>query len=248
MNQTADNKADNPANAVVEQPTVRRQFFSPDQLDRASEAVSAAAAICEASNLPFMMGFDGEPTTGFGIGIVPITKRAETRGTVLLGVVIAQVPTAETIAGHPKGADYIESLIQADLLTKAKLAVAPRGNSTAIMGSIPASVEDYIISSRGEGLATYRELAPVYVSSLKKMGLKLLNAQLLRQILESSAFAQHQYQNVDNAVWIKILDLMVGHAKREGLDTAILEHWKATRDEVEIDLGSIDVEMFAALE
>ena len=68
---------------------------------------------------------------------------------------------------------------------------------------------------------------------------------ILRQILQSAAFATDQIATVPQAKWVQILDSMIARATAEGIAVGMLADWKASRDsavlkDVNVDLSDLD--------
>jgi len=231
---------------------VRPEFFAPEDMAKAVEKITAINAGCSERSIPVLMGVPAEgPQSGFGIGIVPVTKLVKQRGRKLLSVVIGQVPAAASIASyadenHTKGPDFISGLIVKAVLGKLKAAFKPDSNDK-VLGVFPDKLEQFLAVDRGEGLVTYREIGPGFVKVLNKMGMTSITVPLLRQLLESAPFAGQVYPNTDQSHWEKVLTRMIGYANKISLDPAILIHWKETRAETEADLGKFDDELFDKL-
>ncbi|MCK5504950.1 MAG: hypothetical protein KAJ10_07290 [Thermodesulfovibrionia bacterium] len=240
--QTAAAEAAAPTMADIE-----KQYFSPVDLNtpETQATINKVNAILAAAGVKPTFNFDPakgvEP--GFGIAIVPITERVAERGNVTKGCAIVQVPDPQTVAAHEKGAEFINKSILGKLVAKVSNAVR------SASASIPASMEDFLVSTRsGEGLATYRELAPGFVKGLKKMGISIMNTNLLRQIFSSKEFAEDQFPKIPQEKWEYLLNLMVDQAGKKNLDPAILNHWKETRNVTEMTLADdFDTEAFGEL-
>ena len=91
----------------------------------------------------------------------------------------------------------------------------------------------------------YRKLATAYVKVLKKKGLTYITESILRQILQSAAFAEQQFPTIDQSKWEQILDSMVARAEADDLAPGMLNEWRKSRDSAElvdsdIDLSDID--------
>lgn len=214
---------------------IERRYFSPDQLD--GDAQDYINLVTSIPNVAIKSNFDDEVPTGFGLCVMPISKRGE-EGTEVIGVVIAAIPDPETIAQHEKGADFIKDVILSTTMAKVANAVRPRANGTTA-GSIPFSIESFIEGGRRSGsLKTYTAIASKFVKALKAMGLKFITSGILKQTLSSASFAESQFANIDQENWEKVLANMVAFAKSEGLDPAILDHWTATRNEAEAEVDN----------
>jgi hypothetical protein len=188
-------------------------------------------------NFPVKFNFDpaGEFPAGFAGAIIPIQKRDENKKeNVTVGALIAAIPTFDAIAAAEGGVDFIRATVTNRILAQLATAVRPRDTGNA--PSIPLSIADYLTSARADNsLETYTELSKAFVKALREKGLKSLTAALLRQSLRSSAFAQDKFKNIQQSVWVNILDAMEQAALNKGLDPSIFRHWKATRDATAFD-------------
>lgn len=253
MNETVNNTTapatGSNAAAQAEQPTmadIERAYFSPAELaaPETAETLSKVQAILAAAQVAPVYNFDPQEgvAPGFGLAVYPITERVESRGNVTKGCAIVQIPDPATVAQHEKGAEYINNAILRNLTSK--IGSALRSQSA----SLPTTVEDFLTSRTGEGLATYRELAPHFIKGLKKLGLKTVTVQLLRQIFSSKEFAEDQFPKIPQEKWLFLLDMMIQQATEKKLDPSILNHWKETRDTTEMDIAEdFDTEAFAKL-
>lgn len=215
---------------------VKRKYFSPDNLE---EGVSYVNQIIEIGEVDIKRNFKEEDDfpEGFGLGVIPISVREGDKN-VVKSVAVCAIPDVSIVVNHEKGQQFISDVVQSNFLVKAANAfrVRPDGGTAA---TVPETLEDFITSMKGrEGLKTFTEIASTFVRALKKKGIKFMTPALLRQTLQSSQFASGQFEKIEQASWVKILDSMIAYAKTKQLDTSILEHWKNTRDEkeaVEID-------------
>jgi len=79
---------------------------------------------------------------------------------------------------------------------------------------------------------------------LKDKGLTFMSAPILRQILSSAAFASMHWPKTPQTVWASLLEKMVARATAMGLDPAVLQTWKETRDAVEMEVPELDLSDF----
>lgn len=228
---------------------IKKAYFASDKLADAQTAINSANEIAEALDLEVVYNFDVEKEfpEGYGIALIPIAKRVN-NANVTLGVAIAAVPDVATVAAHDNGQAFITDAVIGNMIAKLANAVRPRGNDGDTAASIPFSVEDFITSNRAEGvLVAYRKFASAYVKVLKKKGLKFITETILRQVLQSAAFAEQQFPKVPQEKWVQILDSMMARATAEGVAVGMLADWKASRDSAElkdddIDLSDLDFE------
>lgn len=235
--------------AVAEAPTtqaatmqdVEKKFFPPEQLEAGTTYINEVMEIAGAENVEPVFNFDptAEFPNGYGISIIPLTKRVAERGNLIYGVVIAAIPTVETLAADEAGANYINKLVTDSLLRQVAASAKPKDEGA--ITSIPFKIEDFVTTSRTSGLAAFNAVATDYVKALKTKGLKFMSKVLLRQVLASAAFAEQQFPRLSQENWQLVLDSMVAHVKQKGMEAGILGHWKSTRDEVEIDTSDIDL-------
>ena len=225
---------------------VQKRYFGPDVL--ATEGQTYLGMVSSIPDVKISKNFDEEIPAGFGVSIFPISRRGA-EGNEIIGVAVAAIPDPETIANHEKGSDFIRNVLISAFQAKVANAVRPRADGSTA-GSIPASIEDFITSQRGSGsLKTYTAMATVFVKTIKKMGIKFMTSQILKQTLQSKAFAESQFPKIPQDGWEKILHAMVSKAANEGLDPAILNHWLATRNDAEMHIAEdLDFSMFEDME
>jgi hypothetical protein len=223
------------------------KYFAPSELANASAAIQAAQTVAGNLNVPVMTNFDPaqELPEGFGIAIRAVSKRGQENP---LACLLLAIPSIELVATNPEGSKWLAELAINSMAEKAAATVRPRGDEPLLTDSsvMPRSLLDFVQpAKRGEGLGTFRAIAGDFVKVLKKKGLSFLNLSLLRQLLESAQFAKSQFPQIDQSKWVMVLDAMIAKAGKDALDTAILLHWRETRDAVEItmmddfDLGDL---------
>lgn len=238
--------------AATDAPSVddlTRAYYPPANPDAMQAAVERAQTIAEANNLPLAFNWDAANDAlpdGYGIGIVPVTQRRENIGNVTVGVYIAGIPDPDTILAHERGEAWARETMERSLLAKLASAVRPGRTDTGPL-SVPFSVEDFIIpSNRDQGLAYFRERSAHYVKALNELfKRKIMNGTILRQVLASRAFAEQQFQKVDQRAWEHVLDKMVEEATAAGKDPGIIRVWRDTRNETDLtpedfDLSELD--------
>lgn len=235
------------AKPVTDVSDIKKQYFPSAKLVDAQPAIDKVMEIADEHGLNTVFNFDAEAEfpEGYGVAIAPIQKTIK-KERVIVGVVIAAIPDIATIEKHERGAKYVNDAVIGSMLAKLMNAVRPKKDSDEGAPSIPFSVEDYITSNRAEGvLLAYRAFAAVYVKVLKDKGLTLMNESILRQILQSAAFAEQHYPNVPQAKWMEVLDSMINRANQQGIAVGLLAEWKTDRDsaklkDVEIDLSDLN--------
>lgn len=237
-----------PASAKPE--AIKKQYFDSKKIDAAQDAIGIVSAIAEEHGLKMVFNFDLEATfpEGYGIAIAPISKREKSTNHVL-GVAIAAIPDVATVQEVEGGMQFVHDCAITSMIAKLSNSVRPRGDSGETAASIPFSVQDFITTNRPDGvLLSFRALAPLYVKMLKKKGLKLITESILRQCLQSSAFAEQQFSKIGQDKWIKILTSMIATAEKEGLAAGMLLEWQKTRDSAtlqddDVDLSDLDFDV-----
>lgn len=212
---------------------IDRRYFRPTELQDAQNYVNKIMTI---EGIEVKRNFDPEKglNDGFGLGIIPISKRVETEEggkNVVQFVAICAVPDIQVVVNHEKGQNFVSDVVHDHFMSKAANAfrIRPDGSTAA---SVPETLEDFITSMKGkEGLKTFTEIAPTFVGALKKKGIKFMTPALLRQTLQSTAFAASQFEKINQESWVKLIDSMIAFAKEKALDPAILVSWKETRDQ-----------------
>lgn len=227
---------------AVTMQSIEAKNFEASETEAASNYINTVVEICTASNVEPVFNFDpAEPIPdGYGLSVIPLTKRVAGQGFIVEGVCISAVPSIDNIISEATGSAWIAKQILSIMLKSIKTAAS---KSAEDITSIPLKVGDFITSSRASGLLAFNACAPLYVKALKEKSprLKFLNKALLRQILSSSAFAEQQLPGVDQAQWVLVINSMIAHAKTESIEAGLLTHWLNTRDQVEVDTGDIDL-------
>jgi len=232
----------------TEQPTldsIEKQYYPSASIEAASAAIEQAQTIAESvgAKVTYNFNINDDFPQGYGILVDTITKRkADGSGNEAVGVLVAALPDFETVQNDEQGAKFIREKTIDAMTAKLKNAVRPRGEDGAVSASVPMSVTDFVTSSRPEGvLVAFRQMAGAYVKLLKKRGLSMMTEAILRQTLQSAAFAEQNFPKVTQDKWVTILDSMIANAKKENLATGIMEEWKQTRDSAELPTADIDL-------
>ena len=226
---------------------IKKEYFPSGKLADAQLAIEKVNKIADEHGLGMVFNFDtdAEFPAGYGIAIVPVTKNSGGKN-VTVSVAVAAIPDMETIQAEEGGQQFINKSVIASMIAKLSNAVRPRGETGETAASIPYSVADFITSNRPEGvLLAYRKLATAYVKVLRKKGLTYITDSILRQILQSAAFAEQQFPTIEQSKWEQILDSMVARAEADDLAPGMLNEWRKSRDSAElvdsdIDLSDID--------
>ena len=229
------------ANTQTTLQDVEKKFFPPEQLDAGTSYINEVMEIASRENVEPVFNFDPQADfpEGYGISIIPITKRVPERGNLTYGIVIAAIPSVETLASDDTGSTWIAKIVTDALLKQVSAAAKPKEEGAVV--AIPFKVSEFVTTSRTSGLASFNAVATDYVKALKTKGLKFMSKVLLRQVLASSQFAEQQFPRLSQDNWNVVLDSMIQHVKAKGMEAGVLAHWKGTRDEVEIDVTEIDL-------
>ena len=233
------------ADAIGKIEDLKRVYFSPNDKEAAKIAVEKARAIADAHVIPVAFNWpaeDGEKLPeDYGIAIIPIPQRREGQGNVIIGLHIAGVPSPESIIKSEKGSIWANDALVKVLINKYSNAVRPREGQATV--TAPFSMEDFITSAtRESGLAFFREIQGVWVGALKKKGLKLMNAALLKQTLASAAFAEQTFPKIQQSVWEGLLNKMIAAAQAVTKEAGIITTWLETRDAVEFETSEFELD------
>ncbi len=224
---------------------VEKRYFAPDQLEDAQTYLGKVTNVCPDGAIK--RNFDPEEVfpDGYGLAVVPISKRSLEKGggNISIGIVVAAIPDPASVANHEKGGEFIRSAITDVFMAKVANSCRPRPDGTTAT-TIPFTIEDFIESRRGrESLKAFTEVASAFVKALRKKGIIYMTPGLLRQTLQSKAFAATQFEKINQDAWQKVLDAMIVKAKAAGHDPAILVNWKDTRDSVEVvEIEDLDLD------
>ncbi len=222
---------------------ISKAYFPSEKLAEAQTEIEKVNAICSEHELAMVFNFDTEAEfpTGYGIALVPIAKRINNENKTL-GVAIAAIPDVATVQQHEGGQQFVTDSVIGAMVAKLANSVRPRGEDNETASSIPYTVSDFITSNRAEGvLLAFRKLASDYVKVLKGKGLKFMTESILRQTLQSAAFAEQKFPKVDQATWEKLLDSMIARAEKEELAPGMLNEWKKTRASAELKDEDVDL-------
>lgn len=223
--------------------SVEKAYFPSSNIAAAVDAIGKAQEIAAVNGVRCTYNFDIEKEfeAGYGVVIDHIAKRGK-EGNTILGILIGAVPDFETVMNADNGADFVKDSVVDKMLAKLKNAVRPRGEDNTVSASVPFSVVDFITSNRPEGiLIAFNSLAPAYVKMLKKKGLSLMTVAILRQTLQSEAFAHQNFPKIDQAKWLTILESMITKATADGKAIGILTDWVDTRSSAELTDGDVDL-------
>jgi len=230
----------------VATPSIPTTFFAGETLADAHDAVEIATLTAETEGVKVAQNFkDGEELPdGFGLLVRPVSKR----GKGLQGVVVAAMPTLEAILAHEKGEQFVRDAMLSVLSDKLVAAVRGRGDDAVFGGTMPFTLADFLApAKRDGGLPAFNIVANLFVQALKKKGAKKMTKGLLRQICESTAFAEAEFPTVGQEQWVNVINTMASKATKEGESDAIFNHWLATRDQVEIVSDDLNLDDLSGL-
>ena len=234
MNETAEQ-----TNEVKTMDDIEKQYYPASAIEKANTAMTEAFNIAGADNVT--MNFDPEQDfpEGYGVAIVPITERVPEKGNKAKGVLFAAIPELATVLEDKSGDAWIQK-IALDKMVSQVMSSAKSIDETSV-STLPFSITDFTTSSRGSGNAAFNALASDYVAEIKKKGLRILTKPIFKNVLASKAFAEELFPSVGQESWTHVLDVMIEHAQKEGLDPIGLLHWKNTRDNVEVQNADVDL-------
>ena len=206
-----------------------------------NKAVNQVVELASQANIEPILNFDPDAAlpAGYGLAIIPLTKRVPERGNVVNGVCIAAIPSLETVVQAENGQDWVNKVVTDSLIKQVTIAAKPKDETS--LTSLPLSVADFITSTRISGLAAFNEFASLFVSALKKKGLKFMSKVLLRQTLSSAAFAKQTFPRISQDNWNIVIQSMIDHASKAGIDAGVLKLWLETRDKVEVSTVELDL-------
>ena len=187
---------------------------------------------------------NAEFPAGYGLMVLPIgetvpeLKDGKPTGKnkrVTKHVAVAAVPGLGVLVQHEAGKNYVADAVKAAISAKLRNAFTrvenPHDQETGV--KLPFTIEQFI--EKGEkgaedlGLGTYNELATGMVKAIRNMGISLDKA-ILRQCLQSTAFAKGVFPAVDQSFWVLVLNKAVAVANEKGLKDTIFRSWLNTRD------------------
>lgn len=235
------NTAEATETKTVTMQDIEKKHFPYEQLEQGGNYINEVMEICSRENVEPVFNFepDGEFPEGYGLAVIPLQKRVPERGNITTGIVIAAIPSVDTLAADEAGINFINKLVTDNLVRQVTVSAKPKDEGAEI--SIPFKVSEFVTTSRSSGLAAFNAVATDYVKALKTKGLKFMSKVLLRQVLASAQFAEQQFPRLSQENWQLVLQSMIAHVKQKGMEAGVLAHWMSTRDTVEIDVAEIDL-------
>lgn len=236
-----------------------RYFFTASDLEKGGALVNQIAAQKDAAGLPVynVVSWSEAWPENAGLTILPLARN-ETRnkGTAqeetsrrCYAVLVQPFWGLDAVMSHPKGAEYLSQIIQADqaarMLNPMRKQDWEHGKFDA--SGCPKSLSDHIegMAADGGAVKTYNEIVKLLLPSLKQMAavFKNFTPAILRQYLSNAAVARNfAAQLEDNGFWLKIIDKLEAEAKARGMNAEIFQQWRDTRDQqVEVDLAELDL-------
>ena len=232
--------AENDTETGFDLQNVAKQYFGPENLDAASDAINVILG--DENERALLVNFNFDPSNpetvaeGFGLAIVPISARIEGKQ-VIQSISVAAIPDFTTIAASDNGEQYIRDMVANACM--AKVANNSRVRTDGTAGTMPVTLTDFMENQRGkgEGLKAFSAVSADMVKALRKKGLTLMTAAILRNCLQSAQFALEQFEKITEEQWLKITDTMIAMATKEGHDCTIYQSWKDTRNETTIEIA-----------
>jgi hypothetical protein len=187
--------------------------------------IAGITACAETNKLAYSVHAREGVTDSWPLFSIPQTELVKGTGHVLRGVIVAHVPELEAVLEAPGGETWLRKQVQDALVKKVKNAV---DNDLPV----PSTVADFLARGRSSEFAAFNTLAGSWISALhaKNKALKIINKELFRQILASSAFAESQLPRVGQKNWVIVLQGMIGAAEKAGLSPGILQYWLDNRE------------------
>lgn len=240
MNEQTENETGTEEKAMTLQ-DVSRRSFTADDLESAQTYIGAAVQAAKLSEVEPVFNFDTNENLpeGYGLSVIPLTERVAGQGNVTKGLCIAAVPSVQTILQSDSGNAWVVKQLNDILIRSIKSAATPSDDGA--ISSLPLKVEDFTTSTRSSALAAFNAVASLFVKALKDKGLKFMSKGLLRQVLSSAAFAEQQFPRIGQDNWVIVINSIMSHAAKEGVDAGILKHWLTTRDAIEVSTADIDL-------
>jgi hypothetical protein len=225
---------------------VEKTYFSPSEIG--GDRFNALAANIASTGVKPKDNLDGKDIPeGYGLLVLPISKRVNNENKTT-GVAICAVPDFQHAAnftddgGNALGRTFIENSYYNALAVKLGNAVRERKNGQAAETIPLREIEFFTTMRGGDSVKSFSKLAPLFVSALRKQGLRSITQQTLRMCLTSQPFATQQHPKVPQEAWEKVLHTMIREAEKQSLPTEVFANWLATRNETEIEdeIGSFD--------
>jgi len=258
----------------------QREVFAPAQHAEAAAYMKKVLelkpdTVDQVINLPVIENDAGEPTYDFPVDsniiIVRLREKLPKQTSRDRALLVTHAPTFEQFMADEKGQEWIASqwetginrrLLQRYLqATKPDAGIAPED----VPAQLPVTVDDFAISTRTAGvridLGAYSALRPLVLATMNKSAAIArynLNSELLRKALQSEAFAETMYPDLEKAgvftrAYSLFRQLAAKHnadlaAKKEAgtaldektdvvLDTELFDTWEANRSTVTFTTG-----------
>jgi len=222
-------------NTIKAEELRKRHYFAPGEAGR-SAAQAYIGAVSGIEGIEVKWNFDSENPEipdDHALMVQPVQRRNPEKGEAMLldQIIVAHVPSIEAILAHEKGQSFVQGILEKQLGDKLKAALS------ADPIEFPSTLVGFIESTRkSESLETFNEISKPVLAFLKKQGLKHITKPMLKSLMQSASFAESQYEKIKQEQWVFVLDRMIDLSKEKDLDPSILEHWKATRDQVEVSI------------
>jgi hypothetical protein len=255
---TPKNTTNGPINPLTVMPKTLQDvdslYFGPNEIGLAVQMIQHISTLKDGNGKDVPVVFNGtwaedeQFPAGYGLYVFPIGKTVKDpkEGNVRVKekVVAAAVPTLDSLLTTEAGRDYVEREMRSGFQTKIRNVLIRAEDIASV--SLPITIEQFIErSERGaadQGLAAFKTIGPNLVKMLDKKGVTT-NLQLLRQILQSTAFAQALMPKVSQKVWQKVIEVGKTNAAEKKLPTTIFDKWLETRDSIGVDVEMEDIDL-----
>jgi len=234
--------------AKINPADIKRQVFQAPITEKSLSVLELAVNAYTTADLPVEYNFDIEKEIpdNCSIAIVPITESIESGGRVPSGLLVASVPAIQDVLGDAAGAVWAVKKLTDLMINQVK---AGLGKLVESAEQLPHSIADFVSTGKSSEYAGYNAVAMDYIKALKKKSAALgfVSKVLLRQILASKQFAEHQFPRIAQSNWEFIIDAMIKSSAQQGLEPGILAYWRKTRDNALVDEIDVDLQDIGAL-
>lgn len=180
--------------------------------------------------------------------VAVLTQRGDGPGTsTVKAIVIAPVPTLDSIMGSDEGKAWATGILHKELNHVAVRQLRKADNVADVVDSMPKTLADYITSNRESGgmLQAFEDLWRPIKNNMGKLSrswrLANLSKKELRRGMESAAYASEYYPTLEEtkqgSLFVFALNGLIQTAKKQGLDPTIFERWLESRNEKTIEVA-----------
>lgn len=244
---TATESTAEKAKSVAENMAPRRVFGNINEaveyLKATATAIPDFNTIVEAGGLA-APGMDEEgnfDSNIYGEGTEVMVSVLRKQGKGVKAIVVAPVPTLDSLLGDEAGRDWVQRIIHKELNHVAVRHLRDAEDIQSMVDQMPTTREGYITSAREAGggiMESFDELYKLINATLSAKftpwGKQRLIKTELRKAFESKGYAAEYYPALEDykgeSLFALGLQLGINAAKKKGLDPTIFERWAATRD------------------